>query len=135
MTAKLKGIRAQLRQRMHERLPGTGKWLQQVVRGYFQYHAIPGNSARMRAFRSDVLWSWLQTLRRRSQNHRMNWERAVARLASLLPPAQIVHPYPDVRFDAKHPRKEPCALAAPARVCAGGSEQSLSLPRPGLLTG
>ena len=104
MAAKLKDIRAQLRQRMHERLPGTGKWLQQVVRGYFQYHAIPGNSARMRAFRSDVLWSWLQTLRRRSQNHRMNWERAVARLDSLLPPAQTVHPYPDVRFDAKHPR-------------------------------
>jgi RNA-directed DNA polymerase len=104
MAAKLKDIRAQLRQRMHERLPGTGKWLQQVVRGYFQYHAIPGNSARMRAFRSDVLRSWLQTLRRRSQNHRMNWERAVARLDSLLPPAQTVHPYPDVRFDAKHPR-------------------------------
>src|SRR6516165_1662666 len=104
MAAKLKDIRAQLRKRMHERLPGTGKWLQQVVRGYFQYHAIPGNSARMRAFRSDVLRSWLHTLRRRSQNHRMNWERAVARLDSLLPPAQTVHPYPDVRFDAKHPR-------------------------------
>src|SRR5262249_60849024 len=104
MTAKLKEIRAQLRKRMHEHLPGTGKWLQQVVRGYFQYHAIPGNSARQRAFRSDVLWSWLQTLRRRSQKHRMNWERVAARLHPLLPPAQIVHPYPDVRFDAKHPR-------------------------------
>src|SRR5215472_8324132 len=47
MAAKLKDIRAQLRKRMHERIPGTGKWLQQVVRGYFQYHAIPGNSARL----------------------------------------------------------------------------------------
>ena len=28
------------------------------------------------------------------------------------------------------PRWEPCALVARARVCAGGSGQSLSLPRP-----
>jgi group II intron reverse transcriptase/maturase len=103
MTAKLKEIRAQLRKRVHEHLRGTGKWLQQVVRGYFQYHAIPGNSVRLRAFRSDVLWSWLQTLRRRSQKHRMNWERVAARLDSLLPPVQILHPYPDARFAAKYP--------------------------------
>jgi hypothetical protein len=79
------------------------KWLQQVVRGYFQYHAIPGNSGRLRAFRSDVLWSWLQALRRRGQQHRMNWERFIARLDPLLPPVQILHPYPDARFAAKHP--------------------------------
>ena len=103
MAAKLKDIRAQLRKRMHARVPGTVEWLQQVVKGYFQYHAIPGNFARMRAFRSDVLRSWIQTLRRRSQRHRMNWERFAARLASLLPPVQIMHPYPDVRFAAKHP--------------------------------
>src|SRR5215813_11573934 len=102
MAAKLKDIRAQLRQRMHERLPGTGKWLQQVVRGYFQYHAIPGNLKRLRAFRSDVLWSWLQALRRRSQRHRMNWERFTANLEALLPSVQVLHPYPNVRFDAKY---------------------------------
>src|SRR5215467_4984353 len=103
MAAKLKDIRAQLRKRMHERIPGTVEWLQQVVKGYFQYHAVPGNFERMRAFRSDVLKSWIQTLRRRSQLHRMSWERFAARLASLLPPVQILHPYPDVRFAAKHP--------------------------------
>jgi RNA-directed DNA polymerase len=103
MAAKLKDIRVQLRKRMHARVPGTAKWLQQVVSGYFQYHAIPGNLARLKAFRSDVLWSWIQTLRRRSQRHRMSWERFIARLDSLLPPVQILQPYPDVRFDAKHP--------------------------------
>ena len=103
MAAKLKEVRAQLRKRMHERVPGTVKWLQQVVTGYFQYHAIPGNLARLRAFRSDVLWSWLQALRRRSQRHRMSWERFKARLDPLLPPVQIMQPYPDVRFAAKHP--------------------------------
>ena len=103
MAAKLKEIRAQLRQRMHARVPGTVKWLQQVVRGYFQYHAVPGNCARLRAFRSDVLWSWLQALRRRSQRHRMSWERFKLRLDSLIPAVQVLHPYPDARFVAKYP--------------------------------
>ena len=102
MAAKLKEIRAQLRQRMHDRVAGTVKWLQQVVRGYFQYHAVPGNCARLRAFRSDVLWSWLQALRRRSQRHRMSWERFKLRLDSLIPPVQVLHPYPDARFAAKY---------------------------------
>ena len=103
MAAKLKDIRAQLCKRMHMRVPGTVRWLQQVVRGYFQYHAIPGNCARLGAFRDEVLRSWLKALRRRSQRHRMSWERFKARLVPLLPPVQILHPYPDVRFVAKYP--------------------------------
>jgi hypothetical protein len=51
----MKYLRVQLRKRMHARVPGTVKWLQQVVRGYFQYHAIPGNFARLRAFRREVV--------------------------------------------------------------------------------
>jgi RNA-directed DNA polymerase len=103
MAAKLKDIRAKLRVRMHERVQGTVPWLQQVVRGYFQYHAIPGNWARMRAFRKDVLRIWYQTLRRRSQRSRLTWERFYDRLGSLLPSVQVLQPHPDVRFDAKHP--------------------------------
>jgi group II intron reverse transcriptase/maturase len=102
MAAKLKDIRAQLRQRMHARVPGTAKWLRQVVQGYFQYHAIPGNWARLKAFRQEVLRLWLHTLRRRSQRHRLSWERFCERLGALLPPVQILQPYPDARFDANH---------------------------------
>ena len=43
------------------------------------------------------------------------------RLGVLLPAIEIQHPYPTERFDAKHPRQEPCARVAPARVCAGGA--------------
>jgi len=50
MAAKLKDIRVKVRTRMHARVRGTVQGLVQVVRGYFQYHAIPGNGARMRAF-------------------------------------------------------------------------------------
>jgi group II intron reverse transcriptase/maturase len=104
MAAKLKDIKAKLRQRMHESIKGTLKWLQSVVRGYFQYHAIPGNEQRIRAFRNDVLRLWLRQLQRRSQRSRWTWKRFLERLAVQLPFAQIEHPYPNVRFDAKHPR-------------------------------
>jgi group II intron reverse transcriptase/maturase len=103
MAAKLKDIRAKLRERMHVSPATTGKWLAQVVRGYFQYHAIPGNWARLKAFRNEVLRMWLQTLRRRSQRSRLSWQRFREGLGSLLPPIQILQPYPSVRFDAKHP--------------------------------
>jgi len=101
--AKLKDLKAKLRQRMHARTPGTVNWLQQVVSGYFQYHAIPGNWARMQTFRDEVQRMWFRTLRRRSQRHRLTWERFRTGLGSLLPPVKILQPYPDVRFDAKHP--------------------------------
>jgi hypothetical protein len=33
----------------------------------------------------------------------MTWERFTASLESLLRPVQVLHPYPDARFDAKYP--------------------------------
>ena len=103
MAVKLKDIRAKLRERMHVSPATTGKWLAQVVRGYFQYHAIPGNWARLKAFRNDVLRIWFQTLRRRSQRSCLSWQRFREGLGGLLPPIQIQQPYPNVRFDAKYP--------------------------------
>jgi RNA-directed DNA polymerase len=103
MAARLKELRAKLRQRMHESPKRTGRWLAQVVRGYFQYHAIPGNWARLTAYRNDVLRIWFQTLRRRSQRSRLSWDRFRNGLGSLLPPVKILQPYPNVRFDAIYP--------------------------------
>jgi RNA-directed DNA polymerase len=103
LAAKLKDVRAKLRQRMHMSPATTRPWLVQVVRGYFQYHAVPGNRDQLEAFRNGVERLWFQTLRRRSQRSRMTWERFRQVLGSLLPPIQILQPYPNVRFDAKHP--------------------------------
>jgi group II intron reverse transcriptase/maturase len=102
MAARLKELRVKLRQRMHTSPTETGKWLAQVVGGYFQYHAIPGNWDRLKAYRNDVLRMWFQTLRRRSQRSRLSWDRFREGLGSLLPPVQILQPYPAVRFDAKY---------------------------------
>src|SRR5579863_56162 len=109
MAAKLKEIREKLQQRMHEDIGGTLKWLQTVVRGYFQYHAVPGNEERLKAFLHEVRRSWLRMLRRRSQRTRWTWKRFMEQLGRLLPAVEILHPYPTERFDAKHPRQEPCA--------------------------
>lgn len=104
MAAKLKDIGQKLRQRMHASVEETAGWLISVVRGYFQYHAVPENEEQMRAFRNDVQRLWLRQLRRRSQRSRWTWERFQERLGNLLPPVTILHPWPLERFAARHSR-------------------------------
>jgi RNA-directed DNA polymerase len=43
MAAKLKDTRQKLQMRRQAPVGETVKWLMAVVRGYFQYHAVPGN--------------------------------------------------------------------------------------------
>ena len=102
LAAKLKEIGAQLHRRMHAGLPQTREWLRQVVRGYFQYHAVPGNWRQLQAFRAEVVHHWCRSLRRRSQRSRQSWFELRDRLSALLPPVQILQPYPDRRFDANY---------------------------------
>ncbi len=104
MAAKRKDIRQKLRQRMHAPEGGTGKWLISVVRGFFQYHAVPDNEERLTAFRNEVQRLWLRQLRRRSQRSRWTWKRFLERLGDVLPPVAILHPWPAERFAARHPR-------------------------------
>jgi group II intron reverse transcriptase/maturase len=104
MAAKLKQIRQKLRERLHEKTKGTTEWLQAVVRGYFQYHAVPWNEERLKAFRHEVLHMWWWQLRRRSQRSRWTWERFQEKLGHQIPEVEILHPYPEVRFASKHPR-------------------------------
>jgi RNA-directed DNA polymerase len=81
MEAKLKDIQTKLKQRMHDAIGDTVKWLQSVVRGYFQYHAIPGNEAQLKAFRKDVLRIWLRQLRsaRSKRPHRRRYYQCRSR--------------------------------------------------------
>ncbi len=104
LTAKMQEVKAQLRRRWHEPVAETGRWLQTVVRGYFNYHAISGNMDSLNSFRGQVIWHWRRALRRRSQRSRMTWARFLSLIVRWIPSARILHPYPNVRFDAKHPR-------------------------------
>src|SRR6516225_1304760 len=49
MRAKLKMIKEEMWRRMHQRIPDQGKWLGRVVRGYFNYHAVPTNARALAA--------------------------------------------------------------------------------------
>ena len=102
MAAKLKEVRRQLRMGLHMATADTVKWLSSVVRGYFQYHAVPRNEERMKAFRYEVLRMWWWQLRRRSQRTRWTWTRFQERLGCLLPEVEVLHPYPTARFAWKH---------------------------------
>src|SRR5262249_48288629 len=51
MRAKLQAIKQELRRRIHQPIPVQGKWLRQVVTGYFNYHAVPTNRLALDAFR------------------------------------------------------------------------------------
>ena len=104
LRSKLQAVRQELRKRRHERIAETGKWLRSVVQGYFNYHAVPGNFAALQAFRREVARAWLEALRRRSQRHRLPWERFAQIVDRFLPLPRILHPEPGVRFDAMHPR-------------------------------
>jgi group II intron reverse transcriptase/maturase len=120
MRAKLRALKIELKRRMHEPIPQQGRWLAQVVRGYFAYHAVPTNSQRLNAFRDHVLVLWRRALRRRSQRDWTTWERISSLARDYLPLPRILHPWPEARFSVKYPRWEPGARIAPAGICAGG---------------
>jgi group II intron reverse transcriptase/maturase len=98
MQAKLSEIKEGLRRRMHQAIPEQGRWLAQVIRGYFAYHAVPTNFPALGAFRHHVKRLWLRPLRRRSQKDRFAWERMTKLADDFLPQPKILHPWPSVRF-------------------------------------
>jgi hypothetical protein len=67
MRAELKQIKQQLQRRMHEPVVETGKWFAERGSGYFRYMAVPGNGARLTAFRDAVIRLWKHVLCRRGQ--------------------------------------------------------------------
>ncbi|MBN1571006.1 MAG: RNA-directed DNA polymerase [Acidobacteria bacterium] len=99
LTAKLHEAKAELRERMHQPIVEQRDWLISVIRGYFAYHAVPGNWAALGSFRTQCTRLWYKTLRRRSQKSRLTWDRMKKLAKAWLPPARILHPWPEQRFD------------------------------------
>jgi group II intron reverse transcriptase/maturase len=121
LRAKLRAIKEELRRRRHEPIDAQGQWLQRVVIGWFNYHAVPTNSAALVAFRNHVIALWRRTLRRRSQKDRTTWTRIETLARRWLPLPHIRHPWPFARFAVIHPRWEPGAGISHAGFCAGGA--------------
>jgi hypothetical protein len=119
--AKLQAIKQELRWRMHQPIADQGKWLKQVVTGYFNYHAVPTNWRALVAFRDEVVQRWRRTLNRRSQRQAFTFERMRSLADAWLPQPRILHLWPNQRFAVRHPRWEPYAGKPHVRFCAGGA--------------
>jgi group II intron reverse transcriptase/maturase len=104
MRGKLKEIKEEMRQRMHQPIPEQGRWLAQVVRGYFAYHAVPTNSATIGAFRHHVVDLWRCSLSRRSQRGGITWQRIKRIADDWLPKPKVLHPWPQQRFAVRYSR-------------------------------
>ena len=123
MRARLKAIKEGLRRRMHLPIPVQGRWLRQVLSGFFNYLAVPMNGRALEAFRTQRVGHWLQALRRRSQKDRLGWARIRKLADEWLPKPRTLHPWPRERFVLNHPRWEPYAGKPHVRICAGGAQQ------------
>jgi hypothetical protein len=122
MRAKLQAVKEELRRRMHQPVPVVGKWLGQVVKGYFNYHAVPTNSRALQAFRNEITRRWRWALCRRSEKADILWDQMLKLADEWLPQPRILHPWPNQRFAVTHPRWEPYAGKPHVRICAGGAQ-------------
>jgi RNA-directed DNA polymerase len=96
LRAKLKEVRAELRQRRHDPIPAVGAWLRSVIEGHFRYYGVSGNIQALKGFRYEVLRTWQWALKRRSQKAKATWERMTRLEKRWLPRARIYHPYPSL---------------------------------------
>ena len=92
MVAKVKAIKAELQRWKHRRTTEVGAWLRKVVLRYYQ------------SLGRRVCWLWRSVLVRRSQRAQVRWERLYPLLNRWIPRPRTLHPYPDARFAASHPR-------------------------------
>lgn len=95
---KLQEVKDTLRQHMHWPIPQQGAWLRSVLLGHSRYYGVPRNGSLLRVFRETLRRSWYRTLRRRSQRHRLTWQRMAAHADRWLPTPRICHPYPAQRL-------------------------------------
>ncbi|MBV9337195.1 MAG: hypothetical protein JO243_15040 [Solirubrobacterales bacterium] len=98
---------AELMRRRHLPIAEQGQWLRSVVCGHSAYYAVPDNSQAITAFRNGVTRHWRRALCRRGQRGRVNWTRMRRIADHWLPIPRILHPWPDVRLDARTQGKSP----------------------------
>ena len=107
MLRTLEAVKVELRKRMHDPVVKTGAWVWQVLNGYLNYFAVPGNDKSLWWFFNEVRWRWLKSLKRRSETARLDWDRFMRITDRFFPPIRVRHPLPCHRFDAKIRGKSP----------------------------
>lgn len=103
MRRTLAAIKIQLERRRHDAVSQTGRWLNRVVQGWQQYHAVPDNYDRMEQFDRAITKLWRRQLQRRSQRGKScwPWTRMQLLVRKYLPRPRIIHPRPGIRHHAR----------------------------------
>lgn len=98
MRSKLKGIKVELRRRLHHPIPEVGQWLRSVLKGHYRYYGVPGNWHAMSRFHAEIVRYWMMSLGRRSQRGKPKRARIRRLVNAWLPYPRIAHPYPSERL-------------------------------------
>src|SRR5579859_8143877 len=96
--AKLREVKLELRQRVHDPIPEQGVYLRSVIVGHTRYYGVPRNGPSLHAFHAALVRLWRVSLMRRSQTAFVSWERMRRLLARWLPVPHVCHPYPNQRL-------------------------------------
>ena len=90
MLRTLEAIKVELRKRMHDPIVKTGAWVWQMLNGYLNYFAVPGNDKSLWWFWNEIRWRWLRT----------RYSRGFLALPAWSPPLRAVRPRSrSVQFD------------------------------------
>ena len=116
-------VKEELRRRMHQPIPEQGKWLRQVVTGFFNYHAVPTNGRRWPRSATMSSNSGGDAPAPQPERRQRHGSGSRSSLTNGSPRPRILHPWPKRRFAVKHPRWEPYAGKPHVRFCAGGAQQ------------
>ena len=96
---RISEVKQELRERMHNKVEETVTWLASVIRGYINYHGVPGNMDSARGFHQQCERELYRTLRRRSNKARkLTWEDLRKIIKGKIPKPRLAHPFPDKRF-------------------------------------
>ena len=102
-----------------------------MLLGHYRYSGGPRNGRLLTVFRDTIMRYGGQTLRRRSQRHRMIWPRMYALAEHWLPTPPIFHPYPAQRLRVTTRGKSPvreCRTPGAVRGVPGNRHPYRDLP-------
>jgi group II intron reverse transcriptase/maturase len=96
---KIGEVKQELRERMHKNVDETVMWLASTVRGYTNYHGVPGNMDSTRVFHQQCERELYRTLRRRSEKARtLTWKDFRKIVKDKIPKPRLTQPFPNKRF-------------------------------------
>ena len=120
MRAKLHTLKAECRRRRHQPIPEQGRWLASVLRGHYNYYAVPDNIEAVQAYRDQATRHWYRGASAPQPARPPDLGANAPPRATMAPATQDHAPLAYRSILRSYPSQEPSALAAHAGICAGG---------------